>query len=155
MIKPTESKEGIELICFWVGGKLFALEMNQVIEIMVISRIYPLPKAKSYAEGVIYYRDKIIPLINLRKRLGLSDFTSLDKAVTLLVNIQDETLGILVDQVLKMVMAERTKIKAAPPRAFGLKGEYLWGTWELESKPVLWLKLHQLINQPEKIVLSP
>lgn len=145
----------MRLISFGVGGKLFALEMNQVKEILVVSRVYPLPKAKPYVEGLIYHRGGIFPLLNLRKRLGLPDFTSISKAVALLIETEGEVLGVLVDQVLRVVMVDRNKIKAAPPQAFGLKGDYLWGTWELEGKPVLWLKFHQLVHNPEKILLSP
>lgn len=155
MVTLTEGKETLQLVCFWVGGKLFALEMNQVKEILVISKVYPLPKAKSSAIGLIYHRGEISPLLSLRKRLGLADPDSVSKAVTVIIEVEGETWGVLVDQVFKVIIIERDKVKAAPPRAFGLKADYLWGAWELEGRPVLWLKLNQLMHSPEKIVLSP
>lgn len=155
MVTLAEGKETLRLICFWVGGKLFALGMDQVQEILLISKVYPLPKAKSYAMGLIYHREGVIPLVNLRKRLGLPDFTSASKAVTIIIENEGEPLGILVDQVFKMVNIDQDKMKAAPPQAFGLKEQYLLGTGEIEGQTVLWLKLNALIHSSEKIVLSP
>lgn len=155
MVTLAEGKETLQLVCFWVGGKLFALEMSQVKEIIIISKVYPLPKAKSYAVGLIYHREKIFPLLSLRSRLGLDDFASVGKAVTIILEVEGETLGILVDQVFKVITLERDRIKTAPSKAFGLKGDYLWGIGELEQQQVLCLKIDKLMSSTEKILLSP
>ena len=74
-IMQTKDKGGIDdlvqLVSFKLGKEEFGIDILQVQEINRMVEITQIPDAPSYVEGIINLRDKVIPVIDLRKKLGL------------------------------------------------------------------------------------
>ncbi len=60
-----------ETLVFEVDGRRYGLEAGEVLEVVRIVETLPLPGAPGWIEGVIDLRGKVVPVIDLRARLGL------------------------------------------------------------------------------------
>ncbi|OQX14908.1 MAG: hypothetical protein BWK76_13975 [Desulfobulbaceae bacterium A2] len=81
-------------------GVEIALQAEMVSEATrVTSAIRPVPAGNDYLAGIMNLRDDIIPIINLKKRLGLADHTYADDAKVAVVQLPGQRYGLLVDDI--------------------------------------------------------
>jgi purine-binding chemotaxis protein CheW len=75
---PPEQPEYVEerrirLLCFNLGKEIFALKMDDVNEIIRTYRVTPIPKTPPYLLGVLTLRGKIIPVLDMKQKLNVSN----------------------------------------------------------------------------------
>ncbi len=71
--QPQKMEEPrIRLLCFYLGKEVFALKMKDIKEIIRIYRVTPIPRTPPYLQGVLTLRGKIIPVLDMKQRLGVS-----------------------------------------------------------------------------------
>lgn len=95
--------------------KTYAISLNEVREVLGIKAITPIPNMPSHIAGMINLRGKIVTLIKLNECLGLNKNQSKpDEAVMkkciIIVEIQQTTLGLIVDDVIEVRTATPEKI---------------------------------------------
>ena len=112
-----------QYITFELADELFAVNVDQVLEILEIARITSLPKAPDFLRGVINVRGKAIPVVDLRVRFGLpraadSVYT---RIIVLELVLERETivLGAVADSVHEVIEIEAGSID--PPPKFGMR----------------------------------
>ena len=105
------------LICL-SDGLRYGLDAEQVVEIITDHTITPLPCVPSYVRGVINLRGQIIPVIDLRLRLGKMPQ---EECCIMVVNVDNEVISILVDGVEKMVDISRGAILPVPTQQSAMK----------------------------------
>jgi len=71
--KEKQKDEILQLVTFSVGEEEFGVEILKVQEINKMLQVTKIPNSPDFVEGVINLRGKVIPIINLRKRLRLND----------------------------------------------------------------------------------
>ena len=81
-------------------GLRYGLDAEQVVEIITDHTITYLPRVPHYVRGIINLRGQIIPIIDIRLRLGKPEA---DENCIMVVNVGSDCIGILVDGVDKMV----------------------------------------------------
>ncbi|MEK7825521.1 MAG: chemotaxis protein CheW, partial [Nitrospirota bacterium] len=75
MMQSTEKKEKQykrQLVNFRINNKDYALDIIKIIEIISFKDVTPIPKLPTFIEGVVELRGLVIPVIDLKKRLGLT-----------------------------------------------------------------------------------
>ena len=96
---PAESQSDKYLICV-SDSLLYGIDAEQVVEIITDHTITYLPRVPHYVRGIINLRGQIIPIIDIRLRLGKPEA---DENCIMVVNVGSDCIGILVDGVDKMV----------------------------------------------------
>lgn len=122
----------LKLLTFTVGDKPFAINTNYVMEIINVFSITQFPLLPDYINGVINLRGQIIPVLDMRLKLGnheAVDTTSI-KSCIIILEVGSTTLGILVDEVFLVADVDKTSI--APPPANN-KHDLITGIVEIEE----------------------
>ena len=101
---------------FTVGDQAYATEVFLIKEILKIPRIYSLPKVPAFVKGVIDLRGSILPLIDLKERLGLGS-VNLKKGRVIVMIPGNRPIGLLVDAVIEVFRTVPKEIKP-PPEMF-------------------------------------
>ena len=97
----------------FVSDNLFyGIDAEQVVELITEHSITRLPRVPHYVRGIINLRGQIIPIIDIRLRLGKPEQDSLCGIV---VNVDGNMVGILVDMVEQMVDVPIGSILPVPP----------------------------------------
>ena len=95
-----------------VGIEQYGIDIKYVDNIVRMQKITRVPKAQNYFMGVINLRGEIVPVMSIRRKLGLEDDVFTDKTrIIILKPEQHEAIGIIVDNVKEVVSLESSNIE--------------------------------------------
>ena len=146
--------EEIQLVVFMLkqGDMVceYGVPITQVQEIITMTRPTQLPQAPDFVEGIINLRGKIIPIIDLKKRfhMGTSDITNDTRSVV--VEVEGQTVGIIVDEVSEVLRLANSDIEPAPAIIGGITAEYLTGVGKIEGRLLILLDMNKILTDQEK-----
>lgn len=143
-----------QLVTFQLGEELYGVDIMDVKEIVKVQNVRVIPNAPFYIEGIINLRGEIIPIIDLHKRfriqstsLGLSD-ENLDGGFIIL-NIDGNKIGIIIDRVARVVTVKREDVKEPPQMISGIGTEYIEGVIREEHGYLIMLNIRKLFSAKE------
>jgi len=120
-----------QYMTFKLGNELFAINVEQVREVLEVSTITRVPTAPDYMRGVVNVRGKAIPVVDLRLRFGLP--ATVDSVSTrvivmeLLLDGETTVLGGLADSVHEVIEIEPSSIEPPPRIAMRWRTEFIQG----------------------------
>ncbi|GEJ56183.1 chemotaxis protein CheW [Anaeromyxobacter diazotrophicus] len=115
--------ELVELCAFQVGGEEYAIDLRRVREIVQPLPVTPVPCGPEFLDGVMDLRGEVIPVVDVRRRLGFP-VSGAARAKVLVVNVAGRVLGLVVDAVLEVMRLPRATI--GPPPLGGDAGPRLY-----------------------------
>lgn len=145
-----EEKEVIgftQLITFMLAGETYALEISQVETIINLTNITRVPKAPSHIDGVINLRGDIIPVINTRRRLKLSEGEKSPLNQIIILSFEEEKVkaGFLVDSVKEVIRMPETSIEPPTRVSESVDIEYLRGVGKIDNNIIILLNAHRIV----------
>jgi purine-binding chemotaxis protein CheW len=138
-----------QLVSFHLAGEEFGLDILRVQEIIRMMDLTRVPNSPDFVEGVINLRGKVIPVIGLRKRLGLPAQEHDTKTRIVVVEVNGSVLGFIVDAVSEVLRITSDTIEPAP-RVAKVEREYIAGVGKLEDRLLLLLDLDRLMSASEQ-----
>lgn len=149
----TTATDTTTVVVFKMGGEEFGTEISNVVEVLEYRPPVHVPRAPAFLEGVIYLREAIVPVIDLRKRMEIEAAPPTADTRYLVVLMDDERVALLVDAVVEVAHLRGSEL-AAPPAFFrGVSSEYLHGLGRVRDRVVIVLKLDRILTSEERIVL--
>jgi purine-binding chemotaxis protein CheW len=150
--ETTEVTTSQQLVGFVIGNELFGVDILSVQEIIRDTAITAIPDAPDFLEGVINLRGRIVPVIDLRKRLKL---VGPDQLITdpwiVILTVEDRITGFVVDRVTKILNVPMESIKPPPDIVVaGLKSQYIQGVCKLDQRLLILLNFSRILL-PEEI----
>ena len=143
-----------QLVLFQLAGKSFAVDLAQVEQIIEYREPARTPRRPASVEGVVEHRGRYLALVNLRTRLNVAEPGPSNPAILLLKGIgSDPLVGVLVDQVLRVLSIPEGGILTPPPRVFGIRAEYIRGVANAGGRPLVWLDIPKILTTTEPITL--
>ncbi len=144
----------LQLVTFQLGEELYGVNIMDVKEIVKITAVRPIPNAPYYVEGIFNLRSEIIPVINLHKRfqikkLEISDEDEELEGGFIILNIDNNKIGIIIDRISRVVSVSIDEIKAPPQMISGIGTEYINGVVRQEDKYLIVLDTRKLFNAKE------
>jgi len=143
----TENRDNgeLQLVVFKLGEEEYGVEIIQVQEIIRVMETTRVPKAPNYIRGVINLRGKVIPVIDLKKRFGLADSEADDQTRIMVVEVQEYTVGMIVDCVSEVLRLPNNAIEPTPPVFSNLSDDYIRGVGKLEERLLILLDLDKVL----------
>lgn len=149
-MKP-ESKEtisnDIEFSTFYVGGAVCGIDILNIQEINKHFEITQVPQSSEYVKGILNLRGRIVTIIDLGKKLGLSPVTISKDNRNIIVNSEDEHIGLLVDSISDVVIAQKEHIEPAPSNIGGVKGKYFQGVLKTKNQLIGILNIDEVLKE--------
>lgn len=135
----------IQLACFSLGDKLFAVDIMRIREILVPQKLSPLPCASELLEGVINLRGSVIPVMNMRNRLGMPVPVDAPVGKLLIVSLVRQLLALVVDDVMEVISVPVADIKPPIQIAAGVGMEFLLGVCLSNNRVFMILNIDTLL----------
>lgn len=145
----------IQLVTFDLLGEEFGLPILDVREIIRMTDVTPVPHAPSFVEGVINLRGQILPVVDLRKRFNLVAKEMDDSTRIVVVEINNNLLGLIVDGVSEVLRLPGDCI--APPPSIvssGIGAEYIKGIGHYDNKMIILINLRKVFTTAEMDVIE-
>lgn len=108
------SADDHQLVVFKIAGEEFGVEINEVKEIIRWTDVTQIPNSEAYIKGVINLRGNIVVVNDLAMKLGLPSKNIDDETRILVVEVEDNTIGMVVDSATEVLRLDAEKIKEAP-----------------------------------------
>ena len=149
----TTATSTTTIVVFRMGDEEFGTEISNVVEVLEYREPVRLPKAPEFLEGVIYLRDAILPVVDLRKRMEIATSPATADTRFLVVLIDQERVALLVDAVVEVAHLRGTDLADPPPFFRGVAAEYLHGLGKVRERVVIVLKVERILTSQERIAL--
>ncbi len=146
------SEKPIQIVTFQVGSDTFAADVFAVERVVEYEQPKSVPGTPDWIEGVIEYRSRVVPTINLRKRFELPPG---ERAIGRIVvfNVEREWIAAVVDSVQEVRTINPADL-SPPPNIFnGLPCEYLRGILQEGKNLTIYLDISRLLSTNERVML--
>lgn len=127
----VEVSQQEQYIVIELGAEKYALKISEVYEIIKMQKITAIPNSKTFLEGITNIRGKIVPIISLRKRFHLGEASVTHHARIVVVNHNEEMIGIVVDGVNQVI--KFSDIQPSTEIVSGIDGSYFQGIGQSEE----------------------
>jgi len=148
------SEDILQLVSFNIGTEEFGVDILKVQEINRMVEITRVPRSPDFVEGIINLRGKVIPIIDLRKRFNLQ-ITDHDKNTRIVVvDIDGQTMGMIVDSVSEVLRIPATTIEPTPDVVTSVDSDYIRGVAKLDNRLLIYLDLAKILTGEEYKMLA-
>ena len=148
------SNEIIQLVSFELDQEEYGIEVLKVREIIRMVPITSMPNSPQHVEGIINLRGKIIPVISMRKKFGLTEQESGIQTRIVVMDINGELMGFIVDSVSEVIRISASEIKPPPGVASGgVEQECITGVINQAERLLVLLDLERLFSPGESALL--
>jgi purine-binding chemotaxis protein CheW len=141
-----ENTQEDKYLLFKLGKEEYGVSIYQVQSIEELQKIIAVPDMPAFVRGVINLRGKVIPVIDLRLRFEMDEKEYDDRTCIIIVNVQDSTIGLVVDTVSEVHDIPKKSIEPAP--GFNKKGgkdKYILGLGKIEEEVKILLDVEKII----------
>lgn len=153
----TEAQEGsggqFQVVVFTIEGKTLGVDIVKVQEILPMVEITPFPRMPDFALGAINLRGRIVPVINLRRKLGLPDRPPGPKTCNLLVRSGEQIIGFLVDEVSEVIDIPAAFLDGPDQGPAWMRQELFSGLGKLPGRLLVILNPDRLLSPLEESLL--
>jgi purine-binding chemotaxis protein CheW len=119
-IQNRKSDDTTQLVTFRLGQETYGIDIFKIQEVIHSQKISSIPKSPRFVEGVIEVRNQIIPVINLKKRLGIRADGGYKRRIVIL-DLDGRLLGVIVDDISKVIKLEGKRYEVLPDMVMGEK----------------------------------
>ena len=149
----TVTKENNQYLTFKLDKETFALEINQVREVLDYTHITNVPRTPDFLCGVLNLRGNVVPVIDLRLSLGMSPSTQSDDTCIVIVEVDIEgdrlQMGALADSVQEVVEINPGEIGPAPKLGIKLNTEFIKGMGRSGDNFIIILDINQVLSEKQ------
>lgn len=151
-LDASVSKQG-KYLTFSLANEEYGLEILKVREIIGYMNITPVPRVPEYIKGVINLRGQVIPVIDLRTKLGMQEFEITDQTCIIVVEASQEktqfTAGIIVDHVQEVLDIDAENIEDTLSFGSNVSTNLIMGMAKLENSVKILLDIDRVLGSDE------
>lgn len=136
----------LQFVVFRVGKELFGVNIASVQEIVRVPEVTQVPDAPDFLEGVINLRGRILPVVDLRKRLGLAAAEKSKTSRVLVTEKEGKVVGLLVDAASEVLRITADEIEDPPEMIAAIGVEYITAVAKIEERLVILLDLQKVLS---------
>lgn len=148
--KTEEEEEQIQLLTFMLADEEYGLNIMDIKEIVRPKEATEVPRTPSYVQGIISLRGVIIPIFDVKKKLGLAEGDQDPRNRIIVVKSNDHFYGLLVDSVVQVMDVPLSKIDPPPEIVGSVEGEFLIGIGKMDERLIILLNLQKIIAVDEE-----
>lgn len=143
----------LAVVLLRIQGEDVGVDIARVHEVLAYRAPAAVPHAPDFVEGIIHVRGAVLPVVDLRRRLGLPPADHTDETRVVVADLDGDRVGLVVDGVTEVVRIPADDV-SEPPRLFrGLAGELLLGIASVGGRPVLLLRIDRILAAEERLQL--
>jgi purine-binding chemotaxis protein CheW len=144
----------VRIVTFRLGDDLFAAPIEVVERVLRYQAPRAVPNVPSWIGGVIEYAERIVPVLDLRRRFDLPAAPHTPNMRLLVLSTGGEWTAVLVDAVLDVRTVQASEVVPPPALFRGLSAEYLRGVIRRDDRLVIILDSERLLSATERLVLA-
>jgi purine-binding chemotaxis protein CheW len=142
-----------QLVIFNLADEYYGVGISAVESIIKMQAITAVPQAPRFVEGVTNLRGKVLPVIDLRTRLGLTQGKETKDSRIVTVDVQGVKVGMVVDGVSEVLRVPEEAIEPPSPIVTTVDSAFITGIAKTDGRLILLLDLGKLLSVQEQAQL--
>ena len=139
----------IQLVTFRLKDETYGINVMQVQEVLRVSEIAPVPGAPPFVLGIINLRGNVVTVLDTRTRFALPTTERDDASRIVIIESEQQVVGILVDSVAEVVELRQSAIDAAPNIGNEESSRYIQGVASRDEDLLIVVDLNKLLSEEE------
>jgi purine-binding chemotaxis protein CheW len=141
-------KEEVKMLTFSLDNVFYGVNVNQVREVKNFEGATPVPCAPNYVKGVTNLRGEVVPVIDLRKRIGLNDKKENEHSI--MVIVQDKhPIGVIVDSVIEVLTLKKKDIETGPESLITDRSDGVIGIAKHDKDLIVLLDIMKVLSKDD------
>ena len=139
----TTEKESKQYIVVMVGSEQYGIDISYIDNIVRMQKITRVPKVQTYFKGVINLRGEVVPVMSVRKKMGLEDDVLTNASRIIILKLEENaSLGVIVDEVREVVNLSEDEIDKVSN-----KGRFINGIDKHGDQLISLLEINALVEE--------
>lgn len=149
-----ENENGQNFLAFYLDGENYGFPILKVNEVIVLPKITPIPKSQAHIKGVINLRGQIIPIVDLRAALDMSEVEYGQETCVIVVKVEvdkvEKMVGFIVDSVSEVFEIPASNIEKSSCCGEALNNSFLQGIGKVKDKIIMLLDIDKVLSENDK-----
>jgi purine-binding chemotaxis protein CheW len=152
----TKSAEDpvLQWVTFRLENESYGINVMQVQEVLRYTEIAPVPGAPPYVLGIINLRGNVVTVIDTRSRFGLPNAETTDQTRIVIIEAENQVVGILVDAVAEVVYLRQSEIETTPNVGNEESAKFIQGVCHKNDELLILVDLEKLMTDEEWMEIS-
>lgn len=146
LLQDDQAAASLELLCFKVANEEYAISIMDIKEIIKPREVTEVPRVPAFVRGILSLRGNIIPIFDMRVRLGLPGAASLERERVVVVKRQGGFCGVLVDEVVQVVRIAEAGIEPPPVVLEGIDRDFVQGIGRVAGRMLILLDMEKVLD---------
>ena len=134
---------------FRLDNETYGINVMQVQEVLRYTEIAPVPGAPSYVLGIINLRGNVVTVIDTRQRFGLMTAETTDSTRIVIIEVDQQVVGIMVDSVSEVVYLRQSEMETAPNVGNDESAKFIQGVCHKNDELLILVELDKLLTNEE------
>jgi purine-binding chemotaxis protein CheW len=142
--KAAEATE--HLATFFLSGEEYGVDVRLVQEIIRVTEITQVPRAPGFIKGVINLRGRIIPVVDLKRKLSLGEVEERARQSRIVVvKVRERLVGLLVDGASQVLKVPVSIIEPAPEEVVEIDANFIRGVAKMDRRLIILMDLPKVL----------
>ncbi len=138
-----------EYVTFVLGDEDYGVDINRVLEFIGYRPLSRIPNVPRFVKGVLNLRGTVVPVVDLREKLGLDAAECHKFTVIIILEVDGRTIGAVVDSVDDVVSLADADIQPPPSFDASIRTEFIAGMAERDDRFYILLDINQVFDVAE------
>lgn len=139
----------LQYVTFHLEEETYGINVMMVQEVLRYSEIAPVPGAPDYVLGIINLRGNVVTVIDTRQRFGLAPSEVSDSTRIMIIEADQQVVGIMVDSVAEVVYLKQSEIETAPNVGNDESAKFIQGVCNKNNELLILVELDKLMSEEE------
>ena len=152
-MEENNENSGRQYVTFSLCDELFGVEVSRAREILSLTPVTKVPQTPDYLLGVINLRGQVVPVVDMRLKLGLSAGEDTEDTCIIVVEVQVDgeaiIVGALADAVREVMEIRADQIEPPPKLGTRLKTEFITGMGKVDEQFMILLNIDRVFNSED------
>lgn len=153
MAQQEQRDQITQLVVFQLGYELYGADISVVREVSPVQRVTRVPRTPKYIEGVTNLRGRVIPVVDLRRRLGLTVSAATKSTRIAVAELEGGQVGMIVDAVQEVLRVPQSSIEPPSQLLSKVDAEYVSGVAKVDGRLIILLDLGRVLQREERKVV--
>lgn len=139
----------LQYVTFRLDDETYGINVMQIQEVLRYSEIAPVPGAPHYVLGIINLRGNVVTVIDTRTRFGLSQSDVSDQTRIVVLELEGQVVGVLVDSVAEVVYLKESEIETAPNVGNDESARFIQGVCNKNGELIILVEFEKMLSEEE------
>ena len=142
--------EGAQLITFILGEEKYGLDILKVRELISYPEgLTQIPGMPDFIVGMFNLRGLVIPVMDLRKKFGMSSENLHEYSVIIIVQVEEKNIGLIVDSVADVIFVKEEDIQETTEMAVHVDIKFIKGVAKTKDEMVILMDIEHLLSKSQ------